>query len=39
LGVPVNGKITAEMIPLIKDKIQDMNPTTKKLIQKCYSSF
>jgi murein DD-endopeptidase MepM/ murein hydrolase activator NlpD len=38
LGVPVNGKITAEMIPLIKDKIQDMNPATKKLIQKCYSS-
>ena len=38
LGVTASGEITAEMIPLIKDKIQDMNAGTKKLIQNCYSS-
>ena len=38
LNLSETGEITAEMIPLIKDKIQDMNPATKKLIQKCYSS-
>ncbi len=38
LNLSETGEITAEMIPLIKDKIQDMNATTKKLIQNCYSS-
>ena len=38
LGVEVNGKITAEMIPLIKDKIQELTLAQRKLIQSCYSS-
>jgi hypothetical protein len=38
LGVQVNGKITAEMIPLIKDKIQELTLAQRKLIQSCYSS-
>jgi murein DD-endopeptidase MepM/ murein hydrolase activator NlpD len=38
LGVQVNGKITAEMIPLIKDKIQELTLPERKLIQSCYSS-
>lgn len=38
LGVDVNGKITAEMIPLIKDKIQELTLAQRKLIQSCYSS-
>jgi len=38
LGVQVNGKITAEMIPLIKDKIQELTLPQRELIQRCYSS-
>jgi peptidoglycan hydrolase-like protein with peptidoglycan-binding domain len=38
LGVPVNGKITAEMIPLIKDKIQELTSVQRQSIQSCYSS-
>jgi hypothetical protein len=38
LNLSDTGEITAEMIPLIKDKIQELTLAQRKLIQSCYSS-
>jgi murein DD-endopeptidase MepM/ murein hydrolase activator NlpD len=38
LNLSDTGEITAEMIPLIKDKIQELTLPERKLIQSCYSS-
>jgi hypothetical protein len=38
LNLSETGEITAEMIPLIKDKIQELTLAQRKLIQSCYSS-
>jgi len=38
LKIQATGKITAEMIPLIKDKIQELTSVQRQSIQSCYSS-
>lgn len=38
LNLTQNGKITPNMIPLIKDKIQSLSPSVRRAIQNCYNN-